>query len=732
VIDLTGKTLASRYDLLALIGTGGMGAVYRARDRELDELVALKVIRADLAAMPAMAERFRHEVKLARRVTHHNVARTFELGSADGVLFCTMELVDGESLTTRLAHRRRLPLAEAVGIAIAMCDALEAAHVAGVIHRDIKPDNVLIGQDGRVVLADFGVAAVAAAEGELSGTPAYMAPEQARGETPTPAADVYAVGVVLFEMLAGRRAFAGDTLAILDAKQALDSVTLGPADAPPELAQVIARATSRDAAARFPTAGALGRALAPWARTARAATQPQRAHAGMGEVRSVYVVGTRGDARPGLYLANAVHEQLLARLRRIPLVRVLARYGELGGPLEDDAIVISIDAHDTISVVIGGTRLEVPLHIEQVPAAVELAMRAFEAALQHHAAADPGAAEVEDLLLRARHMLLDNVRNTPRAMEMLERAHAMSPDEPRITANLAIAHVRMAFFIGDTPTTSLARAIELAERAVRDAPHVADSHIAAGHVALNRGEPVAAAVHFRTAIACAPHVSEPHEQLGRLLLEAGFLETAMARLEETLRVAAGPRLVRWDLGRAWVLEGRHEEYARLEAELVAEGRDRPMSRVRYLWWRRDLDGLRRFRDWFEATGPSSLAPATVRLMFRVFLDGGYAEARPALLAQFDLETGNARRRAFVGQMLAEAAAFAGDLETAFEAIHAAYDAGLFDLHWLEKCELLDGVRADARYPAMHGRIKARAEAILDALYGDQGSVATQDTVAATS
>src|SRR6185312_296062 len=138
VIDLTGKTLANRYDLLALIGTGGMGAVYRARDRALDEVVALQVIRHDLAALPAMAERFRHEVKLARRVTHVNVARTFELGSADGVMFCTMELIDGESLTTRLAARRRLTVNEAVPIAIAMCEALEAAHGAGVIHRDIK------------------------------------------------------------------------------------------------------------------------------------------------------------------------------------------------------------------------------------------------------------------------------------------------------------------------------------------------------------------------------------------------------------------------------------------------------------------------------------------------------------------------------------------------------------------------------------------------------------------
>jgi serine/threonine-protein kinase len=486
VIDLTGKTLASRYDLLALIGTGGMGAVYRARDRELDELVALKVIRADLAVLPAMAERFRHEVKLARRVTHHNVARTFELGSSDGVLFCTMELIDGESLTTRLVQKRRLPVAEAVAIASAMCDALEAAHAAGVIHRDIKPDNVLIADDGRVVLADFGVAAVAAAEGELSGTPAYMAPEQGRGETPTPVADVYAVGVVLFEMLAGRRAFAGEPMTILDAKQSLEHVTLGASDAPPELAEVVSRATNRDPAARYASAAALGRALAPWARPGRAPTQPHRP-AELTGVHTVYVVGTRGDARPGLYLANAVHEQLLARLRRIPRVRVLARYGELEDVLDEGAILISVDAHETLSIALGGTRIEVPLHIDQIGPAVELAVRAFEAEIHRSAPIDPRTSEIEDMLLRARHVLLDNVRNTKAAMEMLERAHAMSPDEPRITANLAISHVRMAFFIGDSPLTSLARAVELSERAVRDAPHLADSHIAAAHVALNTG-----------------------------------------------------------------------------------------------------------------------------------------------------------------------------------------------------------------------------------------------------
>jgi tetratricopeptide (TPR) repeat protein len=535
---------------------------------------------------------------------------------------------------------------------------------------------------------------------------------------------------VLFEMIAGRRAFAGSAATILDAKQNLEFVTLGPAEAPPELAQVVARATSRDAAARYPSAAALGRALAPWVHAGRAATQPHRP-AELTGVRTVYVVGTRGSDRPGLYLANAVHEQVLARLRRIPLVRVVARYGELTEPLDDDSIVVSIDAHDQIEVTVAGVKVAVPVHIDQVTPAVEVAVRAFETVL-HHENQPQTASDVEDLLLRARHMLMDNVREAPRAMAMLERAHEMSPHEPRITANLAIAHVRMAFFLGDTQITSLARATELSKRAVQEAPQLADSHIAAAHVALNTGDSVAAAVHFRTAIACAPHLSEPHEQLGRLLLEAGFIDTALARLEETLRVAAGPRMVRWDIGRAWALDGRWADYEALEAELVAEGHDRPMSRVRYLWWKRDLAALAEFRAWFEKTGPTALAPATLRALFRVYLDGEYAEARELLVGQFEAETRNRRRRAFVGQMAAEAAAFAGDLETAIDLVERSYDAGFFDLHWLEKCPLLDGMRADPRYPPLHAKVKARAEAILDALYGDQGGVATQDTALATS
>ncbi|HVV86070.1 MAG TPA: serine/threonine-protein kinase, partial [Kofleriaceae bacterium] len=217
---LVGRTLGGRFELLALLGQGGMGAVYRARDRELDEVVALKVVRGDLATQPEVLARFRYEVKLARRVTHRNVARIFEAGTLDGVAFFTMELVDGEALTTRIRAQGRLPVPRAVAVAVELLDGLAAAHHAGVIHRDIKPDNLLVDRDGRVVITDFGIAATrAVASDVIAGTPTYMAPEQAEGTVVTAAADVYAAGVVLAEMLTGAPPWSGTTREILTAKR---------------------------------------------------------------------------------------------------------------------------------------------------------------------------------------------------------------------------------------------------------------------------------------------------------------------------------------------------------------------------------------------------------------------------------------------------------------------------------------------------------------------------------
>ncbi|HEY0137919.1 MAG TPA: serine/threonine-protein kinase, partial [Nannocystis sp.] len=201
------ELLAGRYRILAHIGEGGMGIVCRGFDLDLEETIAVKFLRADLADDDTLRTRFRREVKLARRVTHPNVARVFEFGRDGPLCFLTMEFVPGESLQVLLARAGMLPPPEVRALAVSLCEALAAAHDADVVHGDIKPGNILIAPGRGAVLTDFGIAQALTDPRRLdegpSGTPFYMAPEQARGEPIGPQTDVYAVGVVLFEALTG-------------------------------------------------------------------------------------------------------------------------------------------------------------------------------------------------------------------------------------------------------------------------------------------------------------------------------------------------------------------------------------------------------------------------------------------------------------------------------------------------------------------------------------------------
>jgi serine/threonine-protein kinase len=702
-----------------------MGAVYRARDRELDELVALKVIRRELAAMPAMVARFRHEVKLARRVTHVNVARTFEIGTtADGLMYCTMELIDGESLSQRLEQRRKMPVGEAVSIVSAVCDGLATAHAAHVIHRDIKPDNILVASDGRVVLADFGVAAVGVeGRGELSGTPAYMAPEQARGEAATPSSDVYAVAVVLYELVTGRRAFSGEMSTVLSAKQAVDRVMPNEGEVPPELAEVIGNATARDPAQRIASAAALRAALRPWAKAPRAQTQPHRVPSvGSNELTTIVVLAPVGE-HPDLYLAEAVHEEVLLRLGRMPRVRVLPRVGAI---TEENVIGVCFDLEDKFRVRITPPRgqpamLELPLAVDQIEEVSDAVSAALGALVRPRK--EPPR-DATDLLLRARHIIARDFRRVPEGLELLRRAYELAPDEPRVIANYVIAKVRVAFFLAGVKA-EIGDVAKISRAAVAAHPDAADVQLAAGHCELAIGDPIAAARHFRAAIRSAPHLAEAHEQLGRMLLESGYISAALARLEEAIAISPNLRTARWEIARALALDARWAEYDALVGEMLALQVDRPLARARYAWWRKDWEGMASLKSAMNSMG-TALWPGLMAAIFDVFLEGKWSEHRESLLAGANAPVENQRRAAFVCQLVSEGAAFSGDIDTCIVLIVCAIDNGLYDLHWMENCPTLEPIRGDPRFPPLHALVKERAESILDALYGDHAAVsATQ-------
>jgi len=233
--ELVGTLLAERYEILELLGQGGMGAVYKARDTELGRLVALKLIRADLASNPEILRRFKQELILAREVTHRNVIRIFDLGQAKGFKFITMEFVEGRDLRAVLRERGKLPPEETVRIIAQVCRALEAAHAAGVVHRDLKPQNIMLDTKDRVYVMDFGIAHSLETPGmtqtgALMGTPEYMSPEQAKGIKVDARSDLFALGIIFYEMLTGISPYKADT--------ALATLLKRTQERPPPLAEV--------------------------------------------------------------------------------------------------------------------------------------------------------------------------------------------------------------------------------------------------------------------------------------------------------------------------------------------------------------------------------------------------------------------------------------------------------------------------------------------------------------
>jgi len=257
-----GTVFAGRYEVLEELGTGGMGRVYRVFDRKLEEEVALKLIRPEIAADRKAIERFRNEIKIARKITHKNVCRMYDLGEAEGTSFITMEYVPGEDLRSVIHRMKALTIGTSTSIARLVAEALAEAHRLGVVHRDLKPGNIMIDKDGNAKIMDFGIARsllgrALTGEGAAIGTPEYMSPEQVEGEEADARTDIYSLGIILFEMIVGRAPFEGATPFAIANKHKSESPPdprkLNP-QIPAELSQLILRCLEKEPARRFQSA----------------------------------------------------------------------------------------------------------------------------------------------------------------------------------------------------------------------------------------------------------------------------------------------------------------------------------------------------------------------------------------------------------------------------------------------------------------------------------------------
>jgi tetratricopeptide (TPR) repeat protein/predicted Ser/Thr protein kinase len=267
-----GEVLGGRYEILQLLGEGGMGAVYKAQDRELDRPVALKLIRPELASNPSILARFKQELLLSRQVTHKNVIRIFDLGDADGVKFITMEFVEGRDLRALIQEKKKFSPEEAVEIMHQVCQALEAAHGVGVIHRDLKPQNIMREDSGRVLVMDFGLARTVEGDGmtqvgALVGTMEYMSPEQALATPLDQRSDIFTAGLILYELLTGKMPFRADSaLASLIKRTQERALPISAHDStlPVTLTSVVNKCLERDPALRYQTATEMLRDLDAW------------------------------------------------------------------------------------------------------------------------------------------------------------------------------------------------------------------------------------------------------------------------------------------------------------------------------------------------------------------------------------------------------------------------------------------------------------------------------------
>ncbi len=756
--------LSARYELLALLGTGGMGSVYRARDRELDEVVALKMLKSDLVGSARALERFRREVKLARRVTHVNVARTYDIGEHEGQHFLTMEYVDGESLATIVAREGRLSAQRASAIVSSVCAGLEAAHDVGVIHRDLKPDNVMVERGGRVVITDFGVATVKeehAAEGKtlggVVGTPAYMAPEQVEGSRNLDArADIYALGVMLFEMLTGQLPFEGGSaysIAAARLTQPPPDASTRASDIPFALATIVRRCMAREPEDRFESARRLAAALSALAPTLDESSPPLTPAIAERETAESPNVTHEGDKTLAVLpfrsssedrdLADGLTEDLIdnlsmtAGLRVRPRGVVMGYQGreddprqlgrELGVQVVVDASFRRLGERARVTVrlvsVSDGFQLwakrfdrspgDLLLVSDEAATAIAAALTVEGPARERQAPTDARAIELY-LEGRAQFQRLweGSVR---RAVELLSEAHALAPSDPMILAALARARSRQWFSEGGIETGRGAR--ELAERALAAAPERGEPWLAVAAVRFIELDVPSAARHLSQALARAGQLADAHELLADVLLESGALEASVAR--HRLASSLDPRLRnRFGLVRALALLGRFDEADALLA-VPPEDQEALVSSValgsRLALWRPNakerlcalpsLDGA-----------PDITAVRYARLVAAVIQRGAFSPAERVFVhEQFVRDDEAPRFVAFKHQLAAEVSAWVGELDAAMEHLAALARLGLPDQNWLERCPALEPLRERPELEAVKTRVRESAEAVRRAL-----------------
>ena len=746
------EILGGRYEILGLIGVGGMGSVYRVRDRELDEIIALKALKNELSSSPSMRTHFRREVKLARRVTHKNVARIFDIGEHHGQRFLTMEFIDGESLSTMIARRGALPVRDVVDIGLELCSGLAAAHAADIVHRDLKPDNILIALDGRVVITDFGIALDPALSNEQSsalvGTPAYMAPELLnQGSSSGSHTDVYSLGCVLYEMVTGQAAWTGESqVEIITARlfePPPDPRELQP-DMPEELAWLILTCMAADPAERHRDAAGVADALkrVPLPPSDDMSLGTDHDTSDVMEIKTLKRVAVipfqnQGDGQAD-YLAEGLTSELMDTLSMTAGLYVypFAQVARCKAPHTDPYAVgreLRAQVVLTGSVQVQSPSIHVNARLINVADGFQLWGESFEFETRNllvisdravssmvdalalttqpsrRTAVDPKAIE---LYLRGRSEYRKFWSDAvSRALEYFEGARELAPEDPTILAACAMTRARLLFFRGGQND-----AATLARKAISVAPNYAESHLALAMARFYVNDLEVALREASLAKTLSPTLADAHLLIGRILMECGSLKDAEHALEQATLLDPQLHVGLRDLAHARLLAGH--------ALMVVKDSMNNMPKRPDATTLRGLQ-LTRAALWLgsEETGREALTLLGESEQSEQSAAFGLCQATLALLEEPSREwelppqlrdptTGSVRRKLFFWQIDAEVSAFRKDTERLFDVLSRAGDAGLTDLNWLTHCPLLSPYREEPRFQEIYLRVRERANKVV--------------------
>ncbi|HEX9801613.1 MAG TPA: protein kinase [Thermoanaerobaculia bacterium] len=635
------------YEVLGPVGAGGMGEVYRARDTRIGREVAVKLLPAALAGQADRRARFEREARAVGSLNHPNLLTLFDVGTRDGAPYLVTELLDGETLRERL-RRGTLEPARALELAAGVAHGLAAAHERGVVHRDLKPENLFVTRDGRVKILDFGLARIDASagaelptevgdavtvDGALVGTPAYMAPEQVRGQPVDHRADLFALGAVLFEMFAGRRLFSGGTLdevlaAILQAP--LPDLAAEPR-VPAATRRLLARCLARDPARRASSAHDLALELEELvleATGARASRADSGATARPADPTLVVLPFADRVGHAGAdFLCDGLAEQILNALARLPGLRVLARATsfrfrdrigepvEVGRQLGADAVVTGrvfalggrlvvraelTDVHDGVQV--WGDQYDRPsddllavqdeIGREVVKALGHRLTAAKRATLERPLTENPRAYELH---LRGRHALnrrtVDGMRQ---AIELLNQAVESDPAYALAWTGLADAYLLIGRYGGEPPRQVMPFAREAALRALESAEELAEPHTSLAQIYWYYDWDLTAAEReFRRALEINPNYAQAHHWLAFDLAEVGRIEEAEREIARALEIDPLSLIIRANAGTIAYFARRFER----AVELCERALDLDASfAVAHQWRGRALEALGRYDE----------------------------------------------------------------------------------------------------------------------------------------